>query len=66
MSVIHEVLRFELLCLRNRALAWFQWGREQLTVWLTEMKAWAAAVTWRARIADMFELDIVGLIEIVH
>src|SRR5438477_11217141 len=30
------------------------------------MKAWAAAVTWRARIVDMFELEIVGLIEIVH
>ena len=41
-------------------------GREQRTVWPTETKAWAAAVTWRARIAEMFELDIVGLIEIVH
>ena len=45
---------------------WCQWGREQRTVWLTEMKAWAAAVTWRARIVDMFEVDIVGLIEIIH
>jgi len=30
-------------------------------VWATETKAWAAAVTWRARVVDMFEPDIVRL-----
>jgi hypothetical protein len=28
------------------------------------MKAWAAAVTWRARVVGMFELDIVGYVRL--